>query len=439
VLTHPLELWGGHECTVNRIGDVWRDQTRLSGHQDRIDDLDLFADLGLNTLRYPVLWERTEVSPGVFDWSWPDARMERLRDRGVKPILGLLHHGSGPGWTDLLDPDFPEKFAAFARAVARRYPWVDDWTPINEPLTTARFSCLYGLWYPHLRSERDFWRALGRQLAGVRSAMREIRAVNPAARLVQTEDFGRTWGTGPCLDQAVYENRRRLAAWDGLTGRMTPDHPLMPDLRRLGVEGPFASLADEPCPPQVLGFNHYVTSDRFLDHRLEHYPSHAHGGNGALAYADVEAVRIVDDLPKPWLDGFRLLWERYGIPIAATECHLACTPGDQIEWLGACWSAALAARAEGIPVLAVTPWALLGSYDWDSLLTAFGHAYEPGVFDLSSGTPKPTPLAALVRQLGRDGRATAEAGKVEGWWRSPDRLIYPAWSVGAASPRLGSP
>ena len=62
-----LALWGGHECTVNRVGDCWRDQTRLSGHQDRIEDLDCFADLGLRTLRYPVLWERTEIEPGVHD------------------------------------------------------------------------------------------------------------------------------------------------------------------------------------------------------------------------------------------------------------------------------------------------------------------------------------------------------------------------------------
>ena len=38
-----LELWGGHECTVNRVQEVFRDQTLLSGHQDRIDDLALFA------------------------------------------------------------------------------------------------------------------------------------------------------------------------------------------------------------------------------------------------------------------------------------------------------------------------------------------------------------------------------------------------------------
>ena len=95
-----LALWGGHECTVNRVGDDWRDQTRLSGHHDRIEDLDRFAELGVKALRYPILWERTEVAPGEFEWSWSDARLNRLRELQVRPVVGLLHHGSGPAWTN---------------------------------------------------------------------------------------------------------------------------------------------------------------------------------------------------------------------------------------------------------------------------------------------------------------------------------------------------
>jgi dTDP-4-dehydrorhamnose reductase len=72
----------------------------------------------------------------------------------------LLHHGSGPAGTSLVDPGLPARFGAYARAVAERYPWVEDWTPVNEPLTTARFAALYGVWYPHARDERSFARAL---------------------------------------------------------------------------------------------------------------------------------------------------------------------------------------------------------------------------------------------------------------------------------------
>src|SRR3954452_8512515 len=96
IVRPALELWGGVECTVNRVHDRYHSQLERSGHDTRIEDLDLFAELGIKALRYPVLWERTAPT-GLedADWSWPDARLERLRALGIEPIVGLLHHGSG--------------------------------------------------------------------------------------------------------------------------------------------------------------------------------------------------------------------------------------------------------------------------------------------------------------------------------------------------------
>jgi len=417
-----LELWGGHECTVNRVGDRWLDQSRLSGHQERPDDLDRFAELGLRALRYPVLWERTEVERGRYDWSWPDERLGRLRALGVRPIVGLVHHGSGPAWTNLLDSEFATGLARFAGEVARRYFWVDDWTPVNEPLTTARFSALYGHWYPHARDERSFWLALLNQVDAVRLSMREIRAVNPRARLIQTEDFGHTWSTAPCAEQARHENERRLATWDLLTGRIVPGHPLWLRIERFGLGERLDAIAEDICPPDLLGLNHYVTSDRFLDHRPERYPEHTRGGNGEIAYADVEAVRVLADYPNGWVRCISDLWSRYLLPIAVTECHLGCTPEQQRQWLRACWRAAQDARTRGIDVRAVAVWALLGSHDWDSLLTDWRGSYEAGVFDVSDGFPRATPLADFVTELGRGGKADEPC---PGWWETPDRLLYP--------------
>ncbi|MFN3815974.1 family 1 glycosylhydrolase [Brevundimonas sp.] len=420
---NALELWGGHECTVNRVGDVWRDQTVLSGHQDRLDDLDLFADLGLKAIRFPVLWERTETAPGRFDWGWADQRLQRLKDLGLRPVLGLLHHGAGPSWTNLLDPAFAEGLARFAAAVATRYPWVDDWTPVNEPLTTARFSALYGHWHPHARDEGAFWLALINQVDATRLAMEAIRAVNPAARLIQTEDFGHTWSTPPCEGQARHENERRLATWDLLIGRVVPGHPLWPDLERSGLADRAKAIADAPCPPDVLGLNHYVTSDRLLDHRLHRYPAGTRGGNGRIAYADVEAVRVVDDYPCGWARSLETLWKRYELPIAITECHLGCDTDSQRRWLSMCWEAASRARSRGVDVRAVTVWALLGSHDWDSLVTEPKNHYEAGAFDVSSGAPRPTALADLVRTLA-DGDP-APRHRSSGWWEEPRRILYP--------------
>src|SRR5829696_5826539 len=102
-LLHPQptalypELWGGMECTVNRVHDAYFDQIERTGHSDRLDDLDRFAALGLRALRYPVLWERTAPDgPESADWRWADRRLNRLRALGLPPIVGLVHHGSGP-------------------------------------------------------------------------------------------------------------------------------------------------------------------------------------------------------------------------------------------------------------------------------------------------------------------------------------------------------
>src|SRR4028119_2395121 len=92
----PLEAWAGVECTVNRVGDVYHDQSVRSGHHDRLADLDLIASLGVTRLRYPVLWER--VAPGELadaDWAWTDARLARLRELNLPPIATLVHHGPG--------------------------------------------------------------------------------------------------------------------------------------------------------------------------------------------------------------------------------------------------------------------------------------------------------------------------------------------------------
>jgi dTDP-4-dehydrorhamnose reductase len=377
-------------------------------------------------LRYPVLWER--VAPWSLecpDWSWSDERLQRLSSLGIRPIVGLLHHGSGPAYTSLLDPDFPELLARYARMVAERYPWVTDYTPVNEPLTTARFSGLYGVWYPHRRSTRDFVRALINQIRGTALAMRAIRDVNPAARLIQTEDGGRSYGTWATRRQVTFENHRRWLTFDLLAGRVNERHPLRQFLMRAGATWQeLDALCEQPTAPSVVGLNYYLTSDRFLDERLDRYPAHLHGGNGRIRYADAEAVRV---RPRG-IQGHRALlmeaWRRYQIPVALTEVHLACTREEQLRWLHEAWQGARDAAQQGAQVVAITPWALLGSFDWDSLVTRRQEHYEGGAFDLRAPAPRATALVPMIRQLARGERPDHPALATPGWWRRPERLIH---------------
>lgn len=422
-----VEVWAGVECTVNRVGDEYFNQLDRNGHGTRLEDLDLFAELGVRSLRYPVLWE--VVAPNGLenaDWSWVDQRLERLQTLGIQPIVGLVHHGSGPCHTSLIDPNFATGLAEFAQAVAERYPWVDRYTPVNEPLTTARFSGLYGHWYPHGREDRTFIRALLVQCRAIVLSMQAIRRVHPGAELVQTEDICKVFSTPFLAQQAQFENERRWLSLDLLTGRVNRNHPLWDYLIHAGVtEQELMEFVENPCPPDVIGMNHYLTSDRFLDECIEGYPACTHGGNGRQVYADVEAVRVCTE----GIAGPELLiqetWDRYQLPIAITEVHHGCTREEQLRWLKEVWDAAQKARSLGVDLRAITAWSLLGSYDWNSLVTRSEGHYEPGVFDVRSPQPRPTALAQMLRHLAHTGTYDHPVLDGLGWWHRPLRLLYP--------------
>jgi dTDP-4-dehydrorhamnose reductase len=429
-------VWGGIECTHNRVSDRWFDQLDQTGHTERIDDLDRVAALGITTLRYPVLWERV-VSDGDLrhaDWSWTDARLARLRDLGVRPIVGLLHHGNGPAGTDLLDPGFPSAFAAFAHAVALRYPDVDTYMPINEPLTTARFCGLYGFWYPHRRDLRAFARILMHQIQATKLAIEQIRRVRPGATFVQNEDLGTTHSTPLLAYEAAFQNHRRWLTFDLLCGRVDDEHPLRPMLEESGIgAGELDALVASPMTPDVIGIDHYVTSERYLDESLDRYPDGYHSGNGIHRYADVEAVRSrVHEL-----DGVQRLlaraWGRYRLPIAVTEAHLASTRDEQIRWLVEMWDAAGSLKRTGVDVRAITVWSLFGAYGWNTLVTTEGGTYENGAFDVSGNEPRRTAVASAIESLARSGDYRHPVLATSGWWRRADRIVYGDPASGAAA------
>jgi len=420
----PLELWGGVECTVNRVRDNYFNQLDRNGHKERLDDLERFAALGIRRIRYPVLWE--SVAPGAqtsADWSWTE-RLSTLKQLGVEPIAGLVHHGSGPAHTSLVSPCFADKLADYAGALARRCPWLADYTPVNEPLTTARFSALYGIWYPHACDDRQFVQAVLNQCRATVLAMRAIRAVNPQARLVQTDDLGKTYGTPEMAAPTTFYNERRWLAWDLLCGKVDRKHPLWRYLLATGV--PVREVLwflDNPCPPDLIGINYYVTSERWLDHRAERYPEHCRGIIDGKSIADIEAARVLAT-PTPGVGPLlQEAWERYRIPLAVTEAHLSGHREDQLRWLLEIWEGAQQARASGVDVHAVTAWSLLGAFDWNSLVTANRGYYESGPFDVRSAPPRATALAGLMRELATGEPLSHPVLRGKGWWRRADRFV----------------
>ena len=428
-----LETWGGIECSFNRVGDLYMDQLHYGGHYERGEqDIARFASLGIKAIRYPVIWEKHEPTiDGEIDWTWTERQLNALRAYDIKPIAGLMHHGNGPAFTGLMSDFFPSLFESYAGAVAKKFPWLEYYTPINEPLTTARFSGLYGIWYPHRKADKAFATILFNQMKAIVLAMKAIRKINPEAKLVQSEDLSKTYSTPLLRYQASFENERRWLTYDILCGRLKQDHALWDYFKWLKVSDKMLNFfLDEPCPPDIIGADHYLTSERFLDEHLGQYPVYYYGGNHKHIYADVEAIRVKHPQPSGLKVLLKECWERYKIPIAITEVHVNGTTEDQIRWFKEVWDIGRQLKNEGLDIEGVTSWALLGSYGWNNLLTVPHGHYEHGAFDVQAGVPEPTELVSFLKNLATDPEYHHEALDQKSWWQLENRCFYNGESGG---------
>jgi dTDP-4-dehydrorhamnose reductase len=404
---YVIEVWASPEPSIARIdATTFRDQLAETGHAQRDDDCERIADLGVAATRFPLLWEHA-------DFAWAQRRLERLRARGVEPIITLLHHGSGPPTTDLLDPDFPERFAAYAEAAARAFPWVRRWTPINEPLTTARFATLYGVWYPNLRDERAFGRAMFHQTRAQQRAMARIRAIIPDAEFVLTEDLQRYTAADEGMSAYVRFLRERVyLSVELVAGRVDATHGLAAYLtERCGITASErAEMSAAATPPNLVTFNHYPHSERYLF-------SAADGGVG-----DVPAVYIAGE-PSPRVGPLlRAAAERLQLPLALGEVHIHGSASERVRWLAQHVADVNEARAAGTDIRAVGVWAAFGMVDWHSLLRARDGVCEDGIYTFAGrdGVPQPTALTDAVRALARDGHLDGDTEP--GWWERDERL-----------------
>ena len=426
-LNQKIEVWGGIECTYNRVSDAYFDQLNYTGHYERQEDIDLFADLGITRMRYPILWEKLQPElDTAINWSCVEHKLNRLKELGISPIAGLVHHGSGPRYSNVLEDSFPKALSNYASKVAEKFPWIEYYTPINEPLTTARFCGLYGIWHPHKKDDKSFVKILINECKATIMAMQEIRKINPEAKLIQTEDLGKTYSTPMLKYQAEFENQRRWLSFDLICGRVTPVHPLWQYLLNSGAKkDDLFYFIKYACVPNIIGFNHYLTSERYLDENLDNYPTHTHGANFHHQYADVEAVRT-DHLGVLGLKGLlKEAWNYFKMPMAITEVHLHCTREEQLRWFNSVWSSVNELKSEGVTIEAVTAWAMLGSFGWNKLLTQENGQYESGVFDVRSGVPRPTILTQIIQSYSKGQSFNHPVLDDQGWWKSDRRILYP--------------
>ena len=303
----------------------------LSGHYARWEeDFALVRDLGLDALRWGPAYYRVHVAPDVYDWEICDEPMKRLRDLGILTIADLCHYGV-PSWLGgFQDPAFPVLFAEYARAFARRYPWVRHFTPISRIFTTATRSALLGEWNECERDEAAFVRALRNLCMAHELAVEAILGERPDATIVQCESLDRFHPAGrEAIAEADRWNALRALALD-----LTLGHELAPGMAGLlnanGVTSNDLSFFRERRAPAQRWLGLVYTPE--LERRV------ASTGRRSTARQALGFRRLATDA-----------WQRWRLPIFYAET--ARSGRQATRWLKTQWDDVLALHAAGIPVM----------------------------------------------------------------------------------------
>src|SRR5579875_879164 len=179
------------------------------------EDFSLVTELGIEFLRFGPQYYRTHRGSGRYDWDFTDEAFAELKRLGIRPITDLCHFGV-PDWIgDFQNTDWPELFARYAAAFARRFPWVQLYTPVNEIYVCANFSARLGWWNERAQSDRAFVTALKNMCRAVILAEEAILKLRPDAVFVQSESATFFHPTEPKAEKrAEFYNELRFLSFD---------------------------------------------------------------------------------------------------------------------------------------------------------------------------------------------------------------------------------
>ncbi len=365
-------------------GKVRMDEMEKCGHYRYWHtDFDLVQEMGLCVLRYGPPLHRTFLGVDRYDWSFADETFRDLRRRDLVPIVDLCHFGV-PDWIgNFQNPDFPALFAAYARAFAERFPWVQLYTPVNEMYICAVFSALYGWWNEQLATDRAFVTALKHVVRANVLAMREILDVRPDALFIQSESSEYFHAENPkAIGPAEIRNARRFLSLDLNYGRRVDsdmyEYLMDNGMTRAEYRAFLKNNLKHHC---IMGNDYYQTNE----HRVT--------ANGATcASGEIFGYAVIT----------RQYHDRYRLPVMHTETNLCQGPnGDEaVNWLRKEWANVLRVRNDGVPIVGFTWYSLTDQVDWDSALRENnGRVNALGLYDLER---KIRPVGEAYRQLIRD-------------------------------------
>ena len=348
-------------------GTVRVDQMEASDHYRRWkEDFDCVQEIGIGFLRFGPPLHKAWLAPGRYDWEFADLTLNDLKRRDITPIVDLCHFGV-PDWIgNFQNPDFPHLFAGYARAFARRYPWVQLYTPVNEMYICALFSGLYGWWNEQMQTDRGFVTALKHVVRANLLAMRAILEVRGDVLFIQSESSEYFHADKPsAIKPAEIRNSRRFLSLDLNYGRRVDsemyDYLLDNGMTREEYYGFLGNNLKHHC---IMGNDYYVTNE----HRVS-------ADGATCASGEIFGYAVIT----------HQYYDRYRLPVMHTETNCVQGPqGDEaVQWLRKQWANVLRVRNDGVPIVGFTWYSLIDQVDWDSALRFDrGNVNALGLFDL---------------------------------------------------------
>jgi beta-glucosidase/6-phospho-beta-glucosidase/beta-galactosidase len=350
-------------------GRIRRDQLAECGHYAHWkQDLALVKELGCDALRYGPQLHTAFRGVGAYDFGFAEEGFAEIRRLGIRPIVDLCHFGV-PDWIgDFQNPDFPELFATYAGAFARRFPWVQLYTPVNEMFITAVFSARYGWWNEEKHDDRSYVTAIKHIVKANVLAMAEIIKVRPDAIFIQSESTEMFHAECPAaIPHAEFRNAERFLTLDLNYGRRV-DSSMYEFLLDNGMSRAeyhfFLKEAPRLRRHCVMGNDWYWTNEHLMK-----ADGHSHASGEVFGYDTVT----------------RDYHARYGLPVMHTETNMDEGPnGDEAErWLWKQWAGIMRLRRDGIPMLGFTWYSLTDQIDWNhALREQRGDVNPRGLYDL---------------------------------------------------------
>ena len=370
----------GIECSYPTIdhGKTRRDMLAECDHYNRYkEDLGLVKEMGLKVLRYGLPYYNIQKGAGKYDWEFADLAMAEMQRLEITPILDLMHFGV-PDWLgNFQNPELVVHFADYCEQVAKRYPWVRYYTPVNEIYVTAKMSAKDGAWNEQLKSDKAFVTALKHTAAASIMGTQQIAKHRPDCVIVQSESAEFTHELRAERTPAVQlENLLRFTSLDLLYAHQ-PEGEVVNYLYDNGMTRQEYDwfMAGEPPGYQVMGNDYY-------------------GRNERIMLPNGEICTSMDVLG--WSTITHDYYQRYKKPVMHTETNVF-DANEAPTWLWKQWVNILRLRKEGVPVLGFTWYSLIDQIDWETgLAEKKGTVNACGLFDLDR---KPRAVAEAYKML----------------------------------------